>query len=64
VAKRLQVNFSGMTGATRVAEEGQPKACASGVGWVNRDTLQTLAKRKIPRSDPKGKPLDDGNGSN
>lgn len=53
-----------MTGASRVDEEGQAKACATGVGWVNRDTLQTLAKRKIPRTDPKGKPLDEGEGNN
>lgn len=61
MAKRLRVNFNGVVGASRVDEEGQAKACASGVGWVNRDTLQTLAKRRIHRSDPKGKPLDVGN---
>jgi hypothetical protein len=38
-------------------EGGQPKPCASGVGWVNPHTLETLAKRKIPRTDPWGRPL-------
>ncbi len=49
-----------MTGASRIDEEGQAKACASGVAWVNRDTLQTLAKLNIARTDPKGRPLDEG----
>ncbi len=59
VAKRLHVSFSGDVGATRVEEAGQAKPCASGVGWVNEHTLQTLAKRKIPRTDPWGRPLDE-----
>ena len=29
-----------------------------GVGWVNKDTLATLDKLNIPRTDPKGRPLD------
>jgi hypothetical protein len=59
VAKRLRVNFDKPVGATRIDEEGQAKPCAMGVGWVNRDTLETLAKRRIPRTDPKGRPLAD-----
>jgi hypothetical protein len=59
MAKRLHVSFSGDIGATRVDEGGQAKPCASGVGWVNPFTLQTLAKRKIPRTDPWGRPLDE-----
>jgi len=57
VAKRLRVNFDKPVGATRIDEEGQAKPCAMGVGWVNRDTLETLAKLHIPRTDPKGRPL-------
>lgn len=58
MAKRLRVKFGGEVGATRVDEAGQPQACASGVGWVNPHTLQTLAKKKIPRTDPWGRPLE------
>jgi len=61
VAKRLRVDFNKMVGASRIDEEGQAKACASGVGWVNPHTLQTLAKRHIPATDPKGRPLDGDN---
>jgi hypothetical protein len=57
VAKRLHVSFRGDVGATKIDEGGQPKPCASGVGWVNPHTLQTLAKRNIPRTDPWGRPL-------
>ncbi len=33
------------------------KPCAMGVGWVNRDTLETLGKLDIQRTDAKGQPL-------
>ena len=56
MAKRLQVNFR-RPGPTVVAEEGQPVPCAMGVPWVNSDTLATLRKRRIPRTDAKGRPL-------
>ena len=59
MAKRLRVNFDKAAGAVRVDEEGQAKPCAMGVHWVNVDTLKTLAKRRIPRTDPKGRPLDE-----
>jgi hypothetical protein len=52
------VNFSKPVGATRVDEEGQAKPCAMGVGWVNPDTLKTLAKLRIPKTDAKGRPLE------
>jgi hypothetical protein len=58
MAKRLRVKFQGELGATRVEESGQAQACASGVGWVNPHTLQTLAKKRIPRTDPWGRPLE------
>jgi hypothetical protein len=60
VAKRLRVTFKRPAGAARVDEEGQPRPCATGVPWVNADTLKTLAKRRIPRTDAKGRPLDAG----
>jgi len=60
MAKRLRVKFQGELGATSVEEAGQSQACASGVGWVNPHTLRTIAKRKIPRTDPWGRPLAPG----
>jgi len=56
MSKRLQVNFH-KPGPTLVAEDGQPRPCARGVGWVNLDTLQTLEKLRILRTDAKGRPL-------
>lgn len=56
MAKRLQVNFH-KPGPTLVPEEGQPRPCARGVGWVNHDTMQTLDMLHIPRTDAKGVPL-------
>jgi len=54
MAKRLQLNFH-HTGPTMVDENGQPRPCAAGVPWVNEHTLQTLRKRRIPRTDAKGR---------
>lgn len=56
MAKRLQVNFHN-PGPTLVSEDGQPRPCARGVGWVNEHTLQTLEIVKVPRTDAKGRPL-------
>lgn len=56
MAKRLQVNFH-KPGPTLVAEDGQPRPCARGVGWVNEHTLQTLEKVRVPRTDAKGNVL-------
>ncbi len=56
MAKRLQVDFH-KPGPTMVPEDGQPRPCARGVGWVNEDTLQTLEMLHIPRTDAKGRPL-------
>jgi hypothetical protein len=58
VAKRLRVSFEDAKGAALIDEEGQAKPCAEGVHWVNVDTLKTLAKRKIGRTDAKGRPLE------
>lgn len=57
MAKRLQVEFKKARGSTRVEEDGQARPCASGVGWVNDHTLQTLDKVGIKRTDAKGNPL-------
>jgi len=40
-------------------EEGMPTPCALGQPWVNEDTLDTLQKVRIPRTDPWGRPLPD-----
>ena len=56
MAKRLQVNFH-KPGPTLVAEDGMPRPCARGVGWVNEHTQQTLAKLNIQRTDAKGNVL-------
>lgn len=57
MAKRLRVNFNREVGASKIEENGQAKPCAMGVGWVNPDTLQTLRKRPIERTDAWGRPL-------
>lgn len=38
-------------------EDSVPVPCALGQPWVNDDTLETLEKLRIPRTDPWGKPL-------
>jgi hypothetical protein len=40
-----------------VEEDGKPVPCALGQPWVNEDTLQTLLRVRIPRTDPWGRPL-------
>jgi hypothetical protein len=57
MAKRLRVQFNKPLGSARIEEDGQAKPCASGVGWVNKHTLQTLAKLDIQRTDAKGRLL-------
>ena len=59
MAKRLRVTFKQPEGSAKVDEDGQPRQCATGVHWVNIDTLKTLAKRRIARTDAKGRPLDE-----
>ena len=34
------------------------KPCAVGLPWVNPDTVRTLAERDVPRTGPKGEPLE------
>lgn len=59
MAKRLRVSFHEPVGASRIDEHGQAKPCALGVGWVNPDTLATLGRLAIKRTDAKGRPLED-----
>jgi len=40
-----------------VEENGKPVPCALGQPWVNDDTLRTLERMEIPRTDPWGRPL-------
>ena len=56
MAKRLQVNFH-KPSVVLVPEDGQPRPCARGVGWVHPDTMQTLEKVQVPRTDAKGRVL-------
>jgi hypothetical protein len=59
VAKRISLNFgqTGYPAFSEIDEDGQPVPCALGQPWVNEDTQKTLAKLRIPRTDPWGKPL-------
>jgi hypothetical protein len=59
VAKRMLLHFDrgAYPAYERVDEQGMPQPCALGVPWVNPDTLRTLARLRIPRTDPWGRPL-------
>ncbi len=59
MAKRLQLHFreGGLRAVERVDEQGKPVPCALGQPWVNGDTLLTLERLHIPRTDPWGRPL-------
>lgn len=61
VPKRMQLDFQkdAFPAYDKVDEDGMPQPCALGVGWVNVDTQRTLAKLRIPRTDPWGRPLPD-----
>ncbi len=60
MGKRLMINFVkvGFPHYEEVEEEGMAKPCAMGLPWVNPHTLQTLEKRNIQPTGPKGEPLD------
>ena len=62
MAKRMMVDFQrrGFPQFVAEEEEGTAKPCATGIEWVNPFTLRTIAKRKIQRTDPLGRPLDAG----
>lgn len=57
--KRMLLQFGerGFPSYDCVDEQGMPQPCALGVPWVNEDTLRTLARLRIPRTDPWGRPL-------
>jgi hypothetical protein len=59
VAKRMLLDFQkgGYPSYDCVEEHGLPQPCALGVPWVNEDTLRTLLRLQIPRTDPWGRPL-------
>ena len=61
MGKRKMINFAtaGLSQYEDVEEEGMPKPCAMGLPWVNTDTMKTLERRNIRRTDPKGEPLDE-----
>jgi hypothetical protein len=41
----------------KVEEDGKPVPCALGQPWVNGDTLLTLSRVRITRTDTRGRPL-------
>jgi hypothetical protein len=53
----LHYQRGGLTAYEEVAENGKPVPCALGQPWVNEDTQATLARLRIPRTDPWGRPL-------
>jgi hypothetical protein len=59
MAKRMMVDFQrqGFPQFVSEEEDGMAKPCAVGIEWVNPDTLQTIAKLKIPRTGPRGERL-------
>lgn len=59
MAKRMVTNFAraGFPSYERIDEDGQAKPCVYGVPWVNPDTVETVRKRRIERTGPKGEPL-------
>jgi hypothetical protein len=59
VAKRMLLHFQkgGFPAYECADEQGMPQPCALGIPWVNADTQRTLAKVRIPRTDPWGRPL-------
>jgi hypothetical protein len=61
MARRMVIHFQrgGLDAYEPAHEHGVPQPCALGQAWVNEDTLRTLAKRRIPRTDPWGRPLPD-----
>jgi len=53
----LDYGQTGYPAYTEESEDGRPVPCALGRPWVNAETLATLEKMRIPRTDPWGKPL-------
>jgi len=59
VPKRMMLDYhkGGYPSYELAPENGIPVPSALGQPWVNEDTLITLEKIRIPRTDPWGKPL-------
>jgi hypothetical protein len=57
MAKRMMVDFQrrGFPQYVSEEEEGAAKPCAVGIEWVNPDSLRTIAKRHVARTDPWGR---------
>lgn len=53
----LNYGQTGYPAFSDVSEDGKPVPCALGQPWINPDTQHTLAKLRIPRTDPWGNPL-------
>jgi hypothetical protein len=64
VAKRMLLHYQkgGFPSYEVVDEQGMPQPCVLGIPWVNGDTQKTLARLRIPRTDPWGRPLPDPEG--
>ncbi|HZP41559.1 MAG TPA: hypothetical protein VFD84_08590 [Candidatus Binatia bacterium] len=62
MAKRMLLHFQkgGFPAYEQAEEDGYPQPCALGVPWVNEDTQRTLARLRIPKTDPWGRPLPGG----
>ena len=60
--KRMLLQFGerGFPSYDLVDEQGMPQPCALGVPWVHEDTRRTLARLRIPRTDPWGRLLAEG----
>ncbi len=59
MARRMLLHFQkgGFPAYEEADEQGMPQPCALGIPWVNPDTQRTLARLRIPRTDPWGRPL-------
>lgn len=53
----LRFGQTGFPAYREEPEDGRPVPCALGRPWVNPDTQATLARLRIPRTDPWGNPL-------
>lgn len=60
MAKRMMVDFQrrGFPHYVSEEEEGTAKPCAVGIEWVNPDSLRTIDKCHVKRTDPWGRPVE------
>ena len=61
MSKRMVSNFSraGFPSYEEIDEGGQAKPCVYGIGWVNPDTVATIAKHGGTVTGPKGEVIGD-----